>query len=66
MARETGVTVIDPAPWLCSATGDCPVVVSDTPVYRDDSHLSEAYAEAIAPVVGERLTGLVRPTPPEG
>ncbi|MFJ1746575.1 acyltransferase family protein [Streptomyces sp. NPDC088116] len=54
-ARSTGVSVIDPEPWLCARTGTCPVVVGDTLVYRDDSHMAEGYAEAIAPVLDDRL-----------
>ncbi|MEU5700097.1 acyltransferase family protein [Streptomyces aurantiacus] len=59
-ASTTDTTVIDPTPWLCAPrTGICPVVVADTAVYRDDSHLSEAYAEAIAPVLAPSLDRLV-------
>ncbi|WP_229702525.1 acyltransferase family protein [Streptomyces albiflavescens] len=57
-ARSTHTAVIDPEPWLCTREGTCPVVVGDTFVYRDDSHMAEAYAEAIAPVVGDRLSEL--------
>lgn len=56
-AAAADVSVIDPVPWLCG-TGGCPVVVGDTLVYRDDSHLSETYAEAVAPVLGRELTAL--------
>ncbi|CAL9505352.1 hypothetical protein SUDANB145_03506 [Streptomyces sp. enrichment culture] len=59
-ADATGVPVVDPAPWLCAArTGVCPVIVADTSVYRDDSHLSEAYAEALTPVLGGALDRLL-------
>jgi peptidoglycan/LPS O-acetylase OafA/YrhL len=58
-AHETGVTVIDPAPWLCSPSGTCPVIVADTAVYRDSNHLSETYAERIAPTLNDAL-----PPPP--
>ncbi|MFE4061967.1 SGNH hydrolase domain-containing protein [Streptomyces sp. NPDC059096] len=58
-AATTGTTVIDPTPWLCAPrTGICPVIVADTAVYRDDSHLSEAYAEALAPVLAPSLDRL--------
>lgn len=56
-AAATGVSVINPVPWLCAA-GSCPVVVGDTFVYRDDSHLTESYAEALAPVLGHEMTAL--------
>ncbi|MET9191543.1 SGNH hydrolase domain-containing protein, partial [Streptomyces tendae] len=59
-ASTTGTTVIDPTPWVCAPrTGVCPVVVADTAVHRDDSHLSEAYAEALAPVLAAPLDRLV-------
>jgi peptidoglycan/LPS O-acetylase OafA/YrhL len=59
-ASTTATTVIDPTPWLCAPhTGICPVVVADTAVYRDDSHLSEAYAEALAPVLAPSLDRLM-------
>ncbi|MET9680634.1 acyltransferase family protein [Streptomyces coeruleorubidus] len=59
-ASTTATTVIDPTPWLCAPrTGICPVVVADTAVYRDDSHLSEAYAEALTPVLAPSLDRLV-------
>ncbi|CAM5266207.1 Acyltransferase OS=Streptomyces tendae OX=1932 GN=GUR47_23605 PE=4 SV=1 [Streptomyces tendae] len=59
-ASATGTTVIDPTPWVCAPrTGVCPVVVADTAVHRDDSHLSEAYAEALAPLLAAPLDRLV-------
>ncbi|WP_399937412.1 acyltransferase family protein [Streptomyces sp. BBFR25] len=59
-ASATGATVIDPTPWVCAPrTGVCPVVVADTAVHRDDSHLSEAYAEALAPLLAAPLDRLV-------
>jgi peptidoglycan/LPS O-acetylase OafA/YrhL len=57
-AETSGVAVIDPLPWLCSGMGECPVVVGDTLVYRDANHVSEAYAEALTPVLDQRLAGL--------
>ncbi|MFE3515612.1 acyltransferase family protein [Streptomyces sp. NPDC059166] len=57
-ARSSGAAVIDPAPWLCTDAGGCPVAVGNTLVYRDDSHVAEAYAAALAPLLDERLTAL--------
>ncbi|MFE1950103.1 acyltransferase family protein [Streptomyces sp. NPDC059524] len=53
-ARATGATLVDPRPWVC-APRVCPVLVADTLVYRDDGHLADAYARALAPVLGARL-----------
>jgi peptidoglycan/LPS O-acetylase OafA/YrhL len=57
-ASRTGVSVIDPEPWFCPPVGNCPVAVGNTMIYRDDSHMSESYSGAIAPVLGRRLTAL--------
>jgi len=51
----TGAAVVNPTPWFC-ASGRCPVVVGNTLVYRDDNHITGAYARLLAPLLAERLT----------
>ncbi len=46
--RRLGVPVVDPTPWLCAKSG-CPVVLSDTLIYRDATHLTQYYSRALAP-----------------
>lgn len=46
-----GVTV-ESLPWFCHE-GLCPAFAGTTPMKRDRRHLSPAYGEKIAPVVGE-------------
>jgi peptidoglycan/LPS O-acetylase OafA/YrhL len=58
-ARAAGAALIDPAPWLCAPDGICPVLAGNTLVYRDDSHIAEGFAAALAPVLGARLAGMV-------
>ncbi|MFD9003869.1 acyltransferase family protein [Streptomyces sp. NPDC059582] len=58
-AKSAGAALIDPRPWLCTHTGACPVLVGNILAYRDDSHLSEGYAAALAPVLDDRLTDAV-------
>ncbi|MDR3081647.1 MAG: hypothetical protein LBV60_12105 [Streptomyces sp.] len=41
---------------MCGRTR-CPTVVADTLVYRDDGHMSETYAQALAPVLEPVLAG---------
>lgn len=50
----TKATVIDPTPWFCAPAG-CPVMVGDLLVYRDESHMSSAYAAMLAPVLARSL-----------
>ncbi|MDT5034725.1 MAG: hypothetical protein QOC94_4896 [Actinoplanes sp.] len=59
-ARQGTVAVIDPTSWLCSAI--CPAVLGNTVVYRDNSHLSTAYAATLAPLLTPRLLPLMRTT----
>jgi hypothetical protein len=54
-ARADGIKVIDPTPWFCTTT--CPVVVGNTFVFKDNSHLTTAYARALAPLVGKAPLG---------
>ncbi len=61
-AAVTGATVVDPRFWVCAVrTGICPVVVADTVVYRDESHLSEAYAAALAVLADSWAASSVHP-----
>jgi peptidoglycan/LPS O-acetylase OafA/YrhL len=53
-ARAAGALVVDPVPWLCSRR-QCPTVVGNLLVYRDEQHLSTAYSAWLAPVLGNAL-----------
>ncbi|MCO8275664.1 acyltransferase [Actinoplanes sp. TRM 88003] len=53
-AQASGLRVLNPTPWLC-ARGICPIVVGNTLVYKDNSHLTVDYARALAPVVEQAL-----------
>ena len=52
--RGRGVTVVDPVAWFCTAT-TCPPVIGDVLVYRDDSHVTDDYALAVAPLLAAAL-----------
>jgi hypothetical protein len=41
----------DLTPLFCTAER-CPVIVGNDLVFRDDNHLTIAYAQALAPVIG--------------
>ena len=66
--RRIDVPVIDPTNWFCSATG-CPVVLANTLIYRDATHMTQSYSRALEPMIGRALAGrraldqgLTRPT----
>jgi peptidoglycan/LPS O-acetylase OafA/YrhL/cellulose synthase/poly-beta-1,6-N-acetylglucosamine synthase-like glycosyltransferase len=45
----TNVTYLDPTDWFCTAK-DCPAIVGNLLVYRDESHISTAYSYYLAPL----------------
>ncbi|GLY17924.1 acyltransferase [Kineosporia sp. NBRC 101677] len=54
MIEDIGGTAVDPMPWFCAPKG-CPVVVGNTLVYLDDSHVTTAYTKTLAPILAERI-----------
>ncbi|MFD6907895.1 acyltransferase family protein [Streptomyces sp. DSM 116494] len=57
-AAAEDVTVIDPYDWVCAPSGNCPVLVGNTMVYRDYGHLADGFIEALTPVVEDELLRL--------
>ncbi|GAA5194110.1 SGNH hydrolase domain-containing protein [Rugosimonospora acidiphila] len=49
-----GVKVIDPTPWFCTSSV-CPVVIGNTLVYRDGSHVSATYIKLLTPLLAPLL-----------
>ncbi|WP_166442241.1 acyltransferase family protein [Nakamurella flava] len=56
-AQRAGVTVVDPTAWFCGPT-DCPAVLGNALVYRDNSHVSTVYARQVAPLLAAVLPAL--------
>jgi peptidoglycan/LPS O-acetylase OafA/YrhL len=52
-----GVTLIDPASWIC-ADNACPAVVGNLLVFRDTSHLSVEFSEWLTPMITSLLDEL--------
>ena len=48
---------IDPVNWFCGSKS-CPVIVGNTLVYRDNSHMSATYAAQIAPLLSDALPSI--------
>jgi peptidoglycan/LPS O-acetylase OafA/YrhL len=51
---------LDLSPLFCTAQL-CPVVVGNDLVYRDDNHITTAYAQAMTPLVSTELATLLAP-----
>jgi hypothetical protein len=54
-ATASNIKVVDPTPWFCTTT--CPVVVGNTFVFKDNSHITTEYAKALAPLVANAILG---------
>jgi hypothetical protein len=52
-----GVTLVDPADWIC-ADNVCPAVVGNLLVFRDTSHLSVEFSEWLTPMITSLLDEL--------
>ena len=52
-----GVTLVDPAGWIC-ADNACPAVVANLLVFRDTSHLSVEFSEWLTPMITSLLDEL--------
>ena len=52
IAARTGVTTVDPADWLCSASS-CPTAdAQGRPLYKDESHLRASFARTLEALDG--------------
>jgi hypothetical protein len=47
IGKQWNVPVINPTNWFCTAI-DCPAVVNQIIVYRDNSHISTAFAKSLS------------------
>lgn len=48
--QASGISVVDPIPWMCSA-GKCPAIVGNTLIYRDKSHITTTYSTYLSPLL---------------
>ncbi|PFG34306.1 acyltransferase family protein [Sanguibacter antarcticus] len=53
-AMTPSVRFVDTTSWFCTTTF-CPTVVGSVLVYRDDQHLTVAYAETLAPMLWKEV-----------
>jgi alkylation response protein AidB-like acyl-CoA dehydrogenase len=51
---QNGGTYVDTQPWFCTRS-TCAVMVDNLVAYRDDNHLTQAYASFLTPAVAPAL-----------
>nr|WP_255728058.1 acyltransferase family protein [Nesterenkonia sp. LB17] len=52
--QQDSIHTVDMTDRICPAQ-ECPAVIGNVAVYRDDSHLTNAYVETLAPYLDEKL-----------
>ncbi|MGA5700244.1 SGNH hydrolase domain-containing protein [Peterkaempfera bronchialis] len=57
-AAAEHVATIDPYDWVCAPSGNCPIAVRNTMVYRDYGHRADKFVEALTPVMEQELLRL--------
>jgi hypothetical protein len=60
VAADHGADFVSTDDWLCTSQ-DCPVVIGDVLVYRDDSHLTSTAAALLTPYVDVMVRSLIPP-----
>jgi len=56
--RPPNVQFIDMSEYFCN-DHKCPPVIGNVLVYRDDSHITAAYAKTLAPMLGRKLASVL-------
>lgn len=57
-AADEGAEVLDPTSWFCTRT-ECPAVVGNIVVYRDDAHMTPEYSRFLAPVLAKAVVPVI-------
>ena len=58
--RPSNVYFIDMSEYFCDENS-CPPAIGNVIVYRDDSHITEAYSKTLAPMLSRKLSGALPP-----
>ena len=62
-AKATGAGLIVLTDQICPGTGDCPVVINNIIVWRDQHHLTATFATTLGPAIDEQLVAILTATP---
>jgi peptidoglycan/LPS O-acetylase OafA/YrhL len=58
-SAATGAGLIDLTAAICPGTGDCPVVMNNMIMWRDDHHLTATFSATLGPVIDEQLVRIM-------
>ena len=58
-AKATGAGLIDLTAAICPGTGNCPVVINNMIVWRDEHHLTATFATSLGPAIDAQLVAIL-------
>jgi peptidoglycan/LPS O-acetylase OafA/YrhL len=58
-AKATGAGLIDLTSAVCPGTGNCPVVINNMIVWRDEHHLTATFSASLAPAIDAQLVAIL-------
>ncbi|MFI5258563.1 MAG: acyltransferase family protein [Candidatus Limnocylindrales bacterium] len=58
-AKATGAGLIDLTAAICPGTGNCPVVINNMIVWRDEHHLTATFSTSLGPEIDRQLVGIL-------
>ena len=58
-AKATGAGLIDLTAAICPGTGNCPVVINNMIVWRDEHHLTATFSTSLGPAIDEQLVAIL-------
>lgn len=58
LSLRNNVPLLQTQDWFCTDK-DCPPIVGNVLVYRDDNHITTTYAEFLAPLLGSTLSPVI-------
>jgi hypothetical protein len=58
-ADATGAALIDLTPEICPGTGNCPVVIDNMIVWRDQHHLTATFSASLGPAIDAQLVKIL-------
>ncbi len=59
-ASATGAGLIDLTDQVCPGTGNCPVVINNVIVWRDEHHLTATFSATLGPAMDEQLVQILQ------
>jgi peptidoglycan/LPS O-acetylase OafA/YrhL len=58
-ADGTGARLIDLTPEICPGTGNCPVVLDNMIMWRDEHHLTATFSTSLGPAIDAQLVAIL-------